>query len=82
MIRIRQQAGVVFPEEPIAITRDAIISPIPKKARDGAQHQQRASAGRQLRNDFKHRLRTLPILPVADHGEGVELIQRQPGPGQ
>ena len=37
MIRIRQQACVVFAEEPITVERNAVVGPIPKWARDDAQ---------------------------------------------
>ena len=82
MIRRWQQASVVPAEQPIAIQRDAIVSPIAQTTRDNAQQFQQLPAPRQLPDHFQECIRALPIMPVADHRHGVEFVQRQTGPRQ
>ncbi|KMM89346.1 hypothetical protein TU81_25630 [Pseudomonas lini] len=82
MIRIRQKARVVFAEEPIAIQRNAIVCPISKLAWEAAQKVQRMPRDGQQGDDFKKSIRAHPIVSVADHGHGVELMQRQTCPSK
>ena len=82
MVRTGQQAGVVLAEQPIAIQRDAVIRPVSQASGQDAQQAQRLPAGWQLADHFKERIGTFPIMPVANHRHGVELVHRQPGPRQ
>lgn len=82
MVRIGQQAGVVLAEQPIAVQRDAVIRPVSQASRQDAQHAQRLPTAGQLPDHFEECIRTFPVMPIANHRHGVELIHRQPGPRQ
>jgi len=53
VIRSRQQASVVFAEQPIAVQRDAIVSPVAQAAREDPQQFQRLPAHWQLPDHFQ-----------------------------